>query len=321
MAMQQIARTGSARLRLGALVLGCAVAVLSACGSDPDPGTTADTSSATSTTPTTLSTEVTDESLTTMVVAMSGSAQADLSEKQSDCMVRSVRESDLSEAALYYMITAPKQDKGSLVAGLREHVAPDQAQILLSRDLQSALDECAGVRPVPPVATASKSTSTKGDKTKNDADDKTKDKKKADASSTPKGKKKTSSAKATKDTKISEPGADAEPNFQPKYTVSERENIITASQLEPGLLSMFSSYAIDDTQKKLYASASNCMAKAVLKADLSQESLRFIAGGAPIATGSIADHLPVAADRKAWNTGSLTSDLSQCISAAASSTP
>lgn len=298
--------TGFLRSRsLGAVaLLTGAVAALSSCGSStPDaPDTAAASSSATS------NVALTDASMRKMVAGLAGSAQGDLSSTQVACLTTTVRDSDLSDQSLRYMVAAPEQDRGSLIAGLRENVSPEQAQILLAQDLRDALDEC--VEPASSPSSTSKTSKPKAKSATKSAPSKTSEKK-----TKPKSKPRKSTAKPTAAGKNA-PGADADPNFKPRYKVSEKEDILSASQLQPGLVSMFSSYAIDAKQSAVYKSAGKCMAKAVLDADLSQESLRFIAGGAPISTGSIAEHLPNKADQKIWNSGSLTSDLSQCISSA-----
>lgn len=298
--------TGFLRSRsLGAVaLLTGAVAALSSCGSStPDaPDTAAASSSATSS-----NVALTDASMRKMVAGLAGSAQGDLSSTQAACLTTTVRDSDLSDQSLRYMVAAPEQDRGSLIAGLRENVSPEQAQILLAQDLRDALDEC--VEPASSPSSTSKTSKPKAKSATKSAPSKTSEKTK------PKSKPRKSTAKPTAASENA-PGADADPNFKPRYKVSEKEDILSASQLQPGLVSMFSSYAIDAKQSAVYKSAGKCMAKAVLDADLSQESLRFIAGGAPISTGSIAEHLPNKADQKIWNSGSLTSDLSQCISSA-----
>lgn len=303
--------TGFLRSRsLGAVaLLTGAVAALSSCGSStPDaPDTAAASSSATSS-----NVALTDASMRKMVAGLAGSAQGDLSSTQVACLTTTVRDSDLSDQSLRYMVAAPEQDRGSLIAGLRENVSPEQAQILLAQDLRDALDEC--VEPASSPSSTSKTSKPKAKSATKSAPSKTSDKS-SEKKTTPKPKPKKSATKPTAAGKNA-PGADADPNFKPRYKVSEKEDILSASQLQPGLVSMFSSYAIDAKQSAVYKSAGKCMAKAVLDADLSQESLRFIAGGAPISTGSIAEHLPNKADQKIWNSGSLTSDLSQCISSA-----
>lgn len=105
------------------------------------------------------------------------------------------------------------------------------------------------------------------------------------------------------------------PNLTPKYRVDGE--ITSASQLEKGLVSMLSSYAIDDKQKKLFVKAGSCLADVVIEAGFSQPSLKFLAGGAPLGAGSIADYLAGPDDKQLWSSSSFTTKLSDCMEQAA----
>ncbi|MFD2024092.1 hypothetical protein [Promicromonospora aerolata] len=103
-----------------------------------------------------------------------------------------------------------------------------------------------------------------------------------------------------------------EPNLKPRYDIGEDEQITSAAQLTDGLVSMFSSYALDENQKEIYAAAGPCLSGAVLDAGFTQKTLRFLAGGAPVGTGSVADHLPGNEDEAIWESAEFTTSLVDC---------
>lgn len=109
---------------------------------------------------------------------------------------------------------------------------------------------------------------------------------------------------------------EAEPNLEPKYGISKGSSITSRAQLTDGLVSMLSSYALDEDQEQIYAAAGECLAGVVFEAGLSQKTLRFLAGGAPIGTGSIADYLPTNDDRCIWESQGFTTALVDCTSTA-----
>lgn len=103
---------------------------------------------------------------------------------------------------------------------------------------------------------------------------------------------------------------EAAPNLKPKYEIGRSIN--SATELTDGLISMFSSYALDEAQTKTYAAAGECLAGVVFNAGFSQDTLRFLAGGAPIGAGSIADHLPKDEDKQIWESKDFTTALGDC---------
>lgn len=106
--------------------------------------------------------------------------------------------------------------------------------------------------------------------------------------------------------------AEESPNLQPKYEIREGQSITSSSELTDGLVSMFSSYALDEEQKQTYVAAGECLSGVVFDAGFSQETLRFLAGGAPIGTGSIADYLPNDEDKAIWESQEFTTALVDC---------
>ncbi|MGW1784927.1 hypothetical protein ACWCQQ_38355 [Streptomyces sp. NPDC002143] len=55
---------------------------------------------------------------------------------------------------------------------------------------------------------------------------------------------------------------------------------------------MFSSYARDEGQEMTYEAAGQYLSTLVYNAGFSQEALHFFAGGTPLGSGSIVEHLP-----------------------------
>ncbi|MBO0879989.1 MAG: hypothetical protein J2P17_06400, partial [Mycobacterium sp.] len=88
--------------------------------------------------------------------------------------------------------------------------------------------------------------------------------------------------------------------------------ITTPAQLTPGLISMFSTVG-NDAQHQLIEDNAGCLASAVLAGGLTQRSLHFIAGGAPIGFGSVDAYLPVTRDAVTWNSAAFSSKLTGCL--------
>ncbi|QWF85779.1 hypothetical protein [Amycolatopsis sp. CA-230715] len=102
------------------------------------------------------------------------------------------------------------------------------------------------------------------------------------------------------------------PDLTPKYPIAADTGITSASQLTPGVVSIFSSYARDERQRRTYVAAGECLAGVILGAGFSQQALRFLAGGAPIGAGSVADYLPTDEDKKVWRSQGFVTALTDC---------
>ncbi|MFJ4622285.1 hypothetical protein [Streptomyces sp. NPDC088812] len=102
------------------------------------------------------------------------------------------------------------------------------------------------------------------------------------------------------------------PNLKPAYPVRADQPVNSSIELTKGLVSMFSSYARDERQKKTYAAAGQCLSTLVYNAGFSQEALHFFAGGAPLGTGSIVEHLPNDKDKAIWQSPRFTQELVDC---------
>lgn len=109
-----------------------------------------------------------------------------------------------------------------------------------------------------------------------------------------------------------DPGAQADTT--PVFDIPDDKRITNAADLEPGLVSMFSSFATTKAQEQTYEKAGGCLARHVLEAGFTQEGLRFLAGGAPLGTGSVLDHLPTVADRTIWASDDFVNGLVACTS-------
>ncbi|TQJ60786.1 hypothetical protein FBY30_3062 [Arthrobacter sp. SLBN-83] len=204
------------------------------------------------------------------------------------CLVRAVEDKKLSDAAQAYIVGKGSDDIAAVANGLREVSAMD-ASIMLSPELRDKFDACvdAVIPPTPaPFATTSKD------------------------------------GKDGKDQVYVPPKQGQElpqarqPDLTPKFPVPQGASINSSSQLTAGLVSTFSSYALNEDQKKTYAASGACLAGVVFQAGFSQETLRFLAGGAPIGTGSISDFLPKDEDKKIWKSKDFTSALVDCTASA-----
>lgn len=99
----------------------------------------------------------------------------------------------------------------------------------------------------------------------------------------------------------------------PRYEVHDSQEITSASEMSRGLASVLGSYARDEDQRLTYVAASPCVAQAVLDADFTRETMRFLASGPPLGTGDLSDHLPVPEDRERWASREFTLALDGCV--------
>ncbi|WP_035769648.1 hypothetical protein [Arthrobacter castelli] len=97
-----------------------------------------------------------------------------------------------------------------------------------------------------------------------------------------------------------------------KYDINRDQPITTVEQLKPGLVSMMSSFG-GQRQSELIKDSARCLSEAVLDAGFSQQTLHFIAGGAEIAAGSIAEYIPDEKDQQLWQSSDFSSSLSACL--------
>lgn len=107
-----------------------------------------------------------------------------------------------------------------------------------------------------------------------------------------------------------------EPDLTPTIDINENTEITNATQLTEGLVVMFQSFAATPEQAQSYEDAGSCLSRAVLDAGFSQETLRFIAGGAQITVGSVSDHLSPE-DAFIWESPDFTSAMVSCTDSAA----
>lgn len=207
-----------------------------------------------------------------------------------DCLVEALDGTQLSDAAREQLRTSdPAADLGDVITSMDQST---DREIMLSSSLRTSTDACLQ------KIVASNPTST----------------------GTPAQPERASSSAPAA---VARP---AEPNLKPAFEIKDDEMIHDAHSLERGVVSMFGSFAADDAQKKLYEDSAQCLSQTIYGAGLSQEGLRFIAGGAPIGTGSIAEHLNDE-DRAIWESGGFTDQMVMCTqrdgveTPAASATP
>jgi hypothetical protein len=188
------------------------------------------------------------------------------------CFAEAVKNSGVSEAGQALIVEIGGDDLAAVAKGLRAKKLGDDAEALLSKDMRASFDACV-------------------DDQSPDAEEEAPD---YAAPETPK------------------PAKQGKPDLQPKYEVDEQVDIRSSTELVDGVVSMFSSFALDDEQRTMYSESGECMANAVFTSGLSQESLHFIAGGAPIGTGSIAEHLANDEDEEIWRSDAFRSALVDC---------
>ena len=191
------------------------------------------------------------------------------------CLAESARHAGLSDTALQYVVETNGDDQGAVIEGLHAKSKQD-AEILFGTELRDQFDACVD-------AGSSASASDGGGETA------------YPTPATP-----TPSAKQDK------------PDLTPKYPDAAGQDIISSSQLKDGVVSMFSSFAQDADQKKTYQQAGTCLSDAIFQAGFSQKSLQFIAGGAPIGTGSIAENLKTDEDKQLWESQEFKTQLIEC---------
>ncbi|MGW3199138.1 hypothetical protein ACWDBD_32145 [Streptomyces sp. NPDC001118] len=200
------------------------------------------------------------------------------------CLASAARKAGMAEEALAYIVKADSDDMGAAIDGLDE-VSKDDAALLASRSLRKNFDACVD-KTVPPSGNSS-----------------------------PK-------AQSYKPPKAAAKPVTGKPNLKPAYQVRADQPVNSPIELTKGLVSMFSSYARDEGQKKTYAAAGQCLSTLVYNAGFSQEALHFFAGGARLGAGSIVEHLPNDADKAIWQSPRFTQGLVDCTTnATATPTP
>lgn len=189
------------------------------------------------------------------------------------CLASGARKAGMPEEALAYIVKIDSDDMGAVIDGLNK-VSEDDAALLASRSLREDFDACIDKAALPNGSSP-----------------------KTQSYAPPKAAAKPVAGK---------------PNLQPAYPVRADQPVNSSLELTKGLVSMFSSYARDEGQKKTYAAAGQCLSTLVYNADFSQEALHFFAGGAPLGTGSIVEHLPNDNDKAIWQSPRFTQGLVDC---------
>ncbi|MFF3625115.1 hypothetical protein [Streptomyces sp. NPDC002467] len=223
--------------------------------------------------PTASTAKVTDKALGKALDKLAFQGAGSSGEDVGACLGNAVRKAGMSEEALAYIVKADSDDKGAVIGGLNK-VNEDDAALLASRSLREDFDGCIGKAALPDSGNA---------KTQSYAP--------PEAAPKP---------------------VVGKPNLKPAYPVRADQPVNSSIELTKGLVSMFSSYARDESQKKTYAAAGQCLSTSVYKAGFSQEALHFLAGGAPLGTGSIVEHLPNDKDKAIWRSPRFTQELVDC---------
>lgn len=90
------------------------------------------------------------------------------------------------------------------------------------------------------------------------------------------------------------------------------DDITESFELGPGLVSMLGSFAPGEQQEQQVREGQECLSEVVYDAGFSQQALHFFAGGAPLGSGTVAEHLPEA-DAELWGSWRVQEDLSLCL--------
>lgn len=189
------------------------------------------------------------------------------------CLTEAIEGTELSEQGRDQLREGADQDEdlGSVIAAMSE----EDREIMLSNDLRGRTDDCL-LEITDTSAPAPKASSSEGvdEQPQDDAEKK-------------------------------------KPNTKPAFDVDEDKEIQDSGALRRGAVSMFSSFAADEQQKKVYEKSGDCFAQTIFGSGLSQEGMRFIAGGAPLGTGSVAEHLNEE-DRAVWESPAFTDLMLRC---------
>lgn len=262
--------------------------LLTGCGGDSEAKSPASTtSSPTSTTgseapsPTsTASVKVDDASLGTALSRIVYSGRAPAKGDGGACFVKALDATKFSAKGVRHVVELASDDWSAVTQSLRTQVSSADADIFGGQALRSAFDRCvdeALLGTKSPTATSSPTT------------------KPLPPVPTPKT---TPSKKA--------------PNLTPRYEIPKGETISSSTQLEKGLVSIFVSFTKDAKQKQAYEKAGPCLADVTFKAGFTQNSLRFLAGGPPLGSGSVVEHLATSADKVLWDSPDFKSKLVDC---------
>lgn len=109
-------------------------------------------------------------------------------------------------------------------------------------------------------------------------------------------------------------------NTKMKYKQDKKDDITSTDQLTPGLISMFTSF--NPASKEMVKDSTPCMSEVILAEEFSDKTLRLLAGGAPLGTGSVADAIAGKdkTDAKTWTSRSFQAALSDCTTSSAQET-
>ncbi|WP_371792887.1 hypothetical protein OG285_31600 [Streptomyces sp. NBC_01471] len=217
--------------------------------------------------------KVTDKALGEVLDKLAFQGTGSFSKDGGACLAAAVRKTGMSEAALAYIIKADDDDTGAAILGLSK-VSKNDAALLASRSLREDFDACIDKAVLPTGASP---------KAQNYAPPKV----------------------------VSKP-VTRKPNLKPIHPARADQPVNSSIELTMGLVSMLSSYAQDKGQRKTYTAAGQCLSTLVYNAGFSQTALHFFAGGAPLGTGSIAEHLPSAKDKATWQSPRFTQGLIDC---------
>lgn len=193
------------------------------------------------------------------------------------CLEQAVGQAEITdEARTLILESAPDEDLGSVIAAMDQ----DDRDTMLTSELRQATDDC-----------LLEITGMSG----------------SDHQSAPSS----SSTQAANEADENDEKDDQKPDTEPVVKIRDDQAIRDSGVLRRGVVSMFGSFAVDENQQKVYERSAECFSQTIFSSGLSQDGLRFIAGGAPLGTGSIAEHLSEE-DRAIWESNAFTDQMLIC---------
>lgn len=216
---------------------------------------------------------VTDEALGAALSKLAFQGAQIRSSDGGACFVAAVRKAGLSGTAGGFIVGSASDDLGAVAGGL-DQISKNDAGIMLSAGLRQDFDACVDSQLLP---------------------------------------KRGGESQTYVPLKAAGEPAKTKPNLKPRYPLPGTVRITSATRLKDGVVSTFSSYALNDKQKHVYEVAGECLARVIFDAGFSQKTLILLAGGPPIGAGSIADHLPTTADKQLWVSPKFLIQITDCV--------
>lgn len=204
---------------------------------------------------------------------------SNLGEASAGCMSDALLAADLSPELQHLVVTTGEQDWGGVVREARDTLGTPDASVLVKAQFRGALDIC-----------------------------------ERDSLGVTAGA--PTHAVPVENIAPNAPVVVAAPNLAPSFSFHPNEEITMTRQLQPGLVTMLSSLVTPEEAAQINAGG-ECLSGYVLRSGLSQASLRFLAEGAPLGSGTVVEHLSTDEDKALWGSTTFSDSLSKCLAPAA----